>query len=299
LEKVRNVLKAGSRRFGNENWKFFGPDGCLLFINNEHRAEWYLKRNIVKVIGDKEVQFIKEPRIKRRKGDEYLLTPIERICVVCAAEDDLQKHHVIPTLYRQFMPDSYKSNNHHDVVIICSDHHEYYERTYSNFYRNELSEQYGVPTVNDLINDKTIIYRTHKILINKASSLMKYSSNMDIDKVMRLSEDICKSSPILKDFKGQFLTETELKKVIRVHRKALKGLADELDDYIGIKHAKKIVDKCIEQGTLYEFIVNWRRNFIENMNPKYMPSGWDMFKKITYDDDDQLVSTEIKDEIKI
>jgi hypothetical protein len=299
LEKVRNVLKVGSRRLGRENWKFYHPDGDLMFINNEHKANWYLKRNIVRLIGDKEVQFIDKPKVKRRPGDDYLITPIERICVVCGVEEELQKHHVIPTLYRQFMPDEYKSNNHHDVVIICSKHHEHYERIYSNFFRDELAELFDVPTVNELINSKTVIYRTHKIIINKATSLMKYNSNMDIDKLLRLSNDILKSTAVLKHHKDAFLTETELKKVVRYHTKALKSLADDLDDYIGIKHAKKIVDKCIEQGILYEFIVNWRRNFIENMQPQYMPVGWDMFKKINYEEDDKSISPKTQTTIKI
>jgi hypothetical protein len=284
VEKVRNVLKIGSRRLGRENWRFYHPDGDLMFINNEHKANWYLKRKLVKIIGDKEVQFLVEPRVKRRPDDDFLITPIERICVVCGADDELQKHHVIPTLYRQFMPDGYKSNNHHDVVIVCTKHHEFYERTFSNFFRDELALQYGVPTVDELINSKTLIYRTHKLIINKATSLMKFNSNMDLDKIMKLSNEILNGTSVLKNHNDRFLTETELKKVIRYHRKALKGLADELDDYIGIKHAKKIVDKCIADGNLYEFVVNWRRNFVENMNPKFMPVGWNLFKKIPYED---------------
>jgi len=285
LEKVRNVLKVGSRRLGKENWKFYHPDGDLMFINNEHKASWYLKRKLVKQIGDKEVQFLVEPRVKRRPDDNFLITPIERICVVCGAEDELQKHHVIPTLYRQFMPDDYKSNNHHDVVIVCTKHHEFYERTYSNLYRNELAIQFDVPTVDELISSKTLIYRTHKLIINKATSLMKFNSNMDLDKIMKLSQEIQAGTPVLKGYEDAFLTETELKKVIRYHRKALKGLAHELDDYIGIKHAKKIVDKCVKDGTLYEFIVSWRKNFIDNMNPEFMPVGWDMMKKIPYENE--------------
>lgn len=283
MEKSKNILVEGSRRLGKENWKFFHPDGELMFINNEHKANWYIRKNLVKIIGDKEVQFLNEPKVKKRPYDKFLSTPIEKICVVCGADDELQKHHVIPSLYRQFMPEVYKSNNHHDVVIICTDHHEYYERTYSNFYRDELSELYNVPTVNELINSKTQIYKNHKLIINKATSLMKYNANMDFDKIVKLSTEIIKNTPVLKNHKENFLTESELKRVIRFHRKALKSLGDELDNYIGIKHAKKIVEKCMVDGTLYEFIVNWRRNFVENMNPKFLPEGWDMFKQIADD----------------
>lgn len=284
MEKGKNVLVEGSRRLGRENWKFYHPDGDLMFINNEHKANWYLKRKIVKIIGEKEVQFLHEPKVKKRPFDAFLSSPIEKICVVCGVDDELQKHHVVPTLYRQFMPEAYKSNNHHDVVIICTDHHEYYERTYSNFFRDELAELYNVPTVNELINNKTQIYKNHKLIINKANSLLKFNANMDMPKIMKLSFEIKNNSPVLRYHTDDILTESELKKVIRYHRKALKALGDELDNYIGIKHAKKIVEKCIDSGTLYEFIVNWRRNFVENMNPKFLPQGWDIFKKLPDDE---------------
>lgn len=255
-------------------------EGRLRFINTEHKANWYLSRDLVKIIGEKEVQFLNPIKMEVESDDEFLLSPIERRCVICGAEDELQKHHIIPTLYRQYMPKVYKSNNHHDVVIICTKHHEFYERTFSNFYRDEIADDFGVPKISDLINSKTTIYRNHKVVINKASSILKYHDNMKLEKIIRLSQEIIETTPTLKDYQDLMLHESELVKVIRFHRKALKSMANELEDYIGLNHAKKIVDICMERGTLYDFIVEWRKNFVENMKPKYMPQGWSITKKI-------------------
>jgi hypothetical protein len=43
--------------------------------------------------------------------------------VMCGKTEDLCRFHIVPTIYRNHLPDSLKSHRSHDVVIMCFDHH--------------------------------------------------------------------------------------------------------------------------------------------------------------------------------
>jgi len=158
---MNNILKLGGKKLGKEDWTFYSMDNEPLFINNEHKVKWYLKRNLIEIIGERKVKFLYEIKGKSASNDPFLLSPIEKKCVICGNENNLQKHHVIPHMYRKFMPDEYKSNNHHDVVIMCNDHHFYYEKKYSDKMKNELALKHNVKTIQDLGKERIQILKPH------------------------------------------------------------------------------------------------------------------------------------------
>jgi len=49
-------------------------------------------------------------------------------------------------------------------------------------------------------------------------------------------------------------------------------------------HGSDVIKKIIEEGgdeALANFIKMWRQNFLDSLEPKHMPDGWDVDHKIT------------------
>ena len=44
-------------------------------------------------------------------------------------------------------------------------------------------------------------------------------------------------------------------------------------------HGKEVIEQVMAEGSMPEFIKNWRRNFMSN-DPKFMPNGWRIDHKI-------------------
>ena len=128
------------------NVHFQGPSGETMFHGDNEKALWYLNRNLVEVISrDPPVlRFTFSPGGPGHVGDEYYLTSKANRCVVCGAEEGLNRHHVVPSVYRRHLPPEVKDHSHHDVLLMCLSCHEKYEDE-ANQLKAELGESSGVP----------------------------------------------------------------------------------------------------------------------------------------------------------
>src|SRR5688572_30734553 len=147
------VLQPGSRKFDtNQNWKVLHPNGKHMFTTSQNRVKNYLKKNLAIIVADQVIQLTFMPEGEGFADDEIFgLLPRINQCVVCAAIDELQRHHVVPYHYRKFMPVDYKSRNHHDVVLICREHHQEYEMI-AKEYKTYIARKYDVGTIEELNN---------------------------------------------------------------------------------------------------------------------------------------------------
>jgi len=268
------TLRPGSRAFGKENWKFHTPDGTLLFVNNEHKMNWYLKKNLIEVIDfdDKTVRFIKQPQ--EVFIDPFIQTIIEKKCVVCGTEEELQKHHIIPYMYIRHLPEQYKSHNHHDVVILCENHHYHYEKNFSKEMGDKLAQLNNVKTIRELTLEFAYKIKTHSKIRNIAKSLLSHTSVMNIERQELLTQLIIDHTPSLNNSTSKILTKDEVIVALNYHIPIIQDLNSS--DYVVNNHAKRIVDVYLNNDNVFELLFLWRKNFIENMKPKYMPATWDI-----------------------
>lgn len=236
------------------NWKILAPDGELLFLTLKKRVDWYLKRNLAKVIDDETIQLTFEPKKRSSKDDKYNLSLKENKCVVCGSEDIelLTRHHIVPYEYRKYFPEEIKSRSSHDVVPICREHHNQYE-----LIADELKKD--ILLMYDITNDDKITQCRDKAL--KCAKLMLNNKNIPINRLEQIRADFILYSGI------QDLSEKNIIDFCENNRKTK-----------NISHI--VVEKLLEKNELEQFVKMWRKHFIDTMRPGFMPQHWSIERKI-------------------
>ncbi|RKP10051.1 hypothetical protein THASP1DRAFT_13409, partial [Thamnocephalis sphaerospora] len=129
------------------------------------RVQWYLSRGLARRIeppsleGNDDsslddvagglpivIQLTFTARGDGRAGNAFYLEDRRDACVCCNRQQQLTMHHVVPDLYRQHMPLSVKSRSSYDVLPLCIQCHDGYER-HAYRLKEAIAAQYGVPLV--------------------------------------------------------------------------------------------------------------------------------------------------------
>lgn len=250
-------MKSEAKRYGN--CKVYSPEGELMFLCNRSRIDWYLKRNLAVVLKTKPQLEAKLTFQPNGKGyayqDKYFFIPRKDRCVCCGEEDFslLTRHHIIPTCYRRWLPDEYKTHKSYDVVKVCRDCHDSYEIS-----AQELKQQ-----IADELNVE-IFGR-----VSKLSSIKGYANTL-LSHMEKLPEDVFdKMYSDVSEYLGKdYIGEGDLEKI-----STMKYCEDPNYKTWGLECIEKIND-------IESFIIMWRKHFIDTAKPKYMPEGWSIYKNI-------------------
>jgi hypothetical protein len=225
------------------NLKVYHPHGNLMFFSSKKKFNWYLRKNLAVKISDDSIQLTFEP--KGYGEDPKYLTPRENICVVTGETDNLTKHHVIPTQFRQYFPMKYKSKNSADVVAITRDAHDEYERE-----ADKLKEW----LIDVYISEEEINYNKSLNYIQKMlKTINNYRESIPSDKI----------GDMYKDINGY------LDNIKKINDDVIK--LSHLDNLKPIDFNKLIVERIGVEN----MIKLWKNHFIEKANPKYLPEWWD------------------------
>jgi hypothetical protein len=235
-----------------------------------------LKKDLAKIVEgqDQVIQLTFTPQGEGFADDE-IFGRLPRInqCVVCAAVDELQRHHVVPYHYRKFMPVDYKSRNHHDVVLICREHHQEYEMIAKD-YKTMIARKYDVGTIEELNNIyiSTVVERLRrKFKISKLlSTIVDNFNDIPITKIEVIGKEL--SNIIGFNVLNKSFDELEL-----IQKKLSKSIAKEKREVMNSNdyfHGHAVIAKFTCHEDFEVFIKGWRRHFIETMKPQYMPEGW-------------------------
>ena len=244
----------------------YHPNGDFMFYCDQRRAQWYLTRNIAKVLVENEnrieIQLLFEPKGPGPAADdEFNRHEIIQRCVVCGTVNDLTKHHIVPSCYKKYFPIEYKSRINHDVVIVCENHHHVYEDL-ANVLKDRLAEKYQIPNLTECAQMQSPtsnpLLKKFNLIKSLCNSYLKHIDNQEIsDKIYEklLTMNI--------DPKNQdihiIMNETDS------HIEIIKSLSTNFD------HGQLMVSKLDD---IDKFIKMWRKHFIDNMAPNFMPRGW-------------------------
>jgi hypothetical protein len=243
-----NLIPKERKIYGN--WQVKSPDGILMFRCDEKKAMWYVNRDLGEIIHNnpKIVKLKFQPNGLGNHHKKYGLVEMQNKCVVCGTDEYLTRHHVVPHCYRKFFPMEIKSHNFHDVLSLCIDCHEKYERKATNF-KSQIAEIYDAPINGDLLDNKEFL-RVRKL----ASCLLNNSEKMPKKRVFEVKNEIKKYFNLKK-----------------IHRKRLINLINIQFKVINRTHGEIVVSKI---DNIYEFMSSWRKHFIENNDCKYLPPDW-------------------------
>jgi hypothetical protein len=233
----------GTKRF-YDSYKMFHMDGTLMCSTTKDKALWYINRGLAEWMDDDQQSYrlLFVPNGKGKHDDDYYLQNFQNQCVCCGSKDLLTRHHVVPSAFRRYFPVENKAHSFHDVLFVCGECHETYERV-GDRYREELCERYLGRPFNELQNEA-----------NQSRSAIK--AHLTLERYGHL--------------------------IPPERRERLQQFAS-YKDTMEIKYfdwAKRVVEKLDTPEKLHEFVILWRKHFLEVMSPKFMPENWSVERKL-------------------
>jgi len=255
LSRLVKSFGVGQNRRVYGNYQVQSPDGILMFRCDEKRINWYIKRNLASYIDDKTIRLNFRPKGLGNHEKVFGLSQMKNHCVVCNTEDYLTRHHVVPTCYRKWFPLTLKSHNFHDVLLMCVDCHDSYERKADEL-KEKLSVDYLAP-----INGE-YEYNSELIKLAKMSATLL---NKDLSKIPKQRVFMMRKT-LREYFNYKRLSKSRLEKISTMRSKK-----------INKSHGEIVVNKIQD---LQKFIEMWRKHFVDNTNAKYLPENWSVKTKI-------------------
>jgi hypothetical protein len=173
--------------------------------------------------------------------------------VVCGAVEGLNRHHVVPSVYRRHLPPEVKDHSHHDVLLLCLACHEKYEDE-ANRLKADLGSTFGVP----LHGLRAPRDRERGRAVSFARALLRHGERIPQarrEEMLRLISGWAGKSP---------LSEADLQDIARLESTA------EGDR---IEHGQHVIAGTAD---VQAFIRCWREHFVRTMQPRFLPAQWDV-----------------------
>lgn len=227
------------------NCRVLSPDNILMFKCDLKKINWYIRKGLCTLV-DEDPMTIRlnfQPNGLGNHQKPFGLNIMKNNCVVCFTEHYLTKHHVVPSCYRKYLPLELKSHNHHDVLLLCVDCHEEYER-HADELKTQLSIKYNSP-INFEPNSE---FKYRKI----ASILLSENEKIPSERMNELRDEIKEYYNI------DNLTKCKLIELSKIKPHIIKP------------HGEKIMEETKHE----KFMEMWREHFVEIMKPKYLPNNW-------------------------
>lgn len=226
-----------------------------MFRTSSRRAMWYVNRDLATIEAEVPHLVIKLTFKPRGRGSHsFYCQKKENICVVCGGTNELSKHHVVPYCFRRYFPNNYKSSLSFDVMPLCEQCHNKYERI-ANLKKKVLEKVYNAEG-----------YKSVCIMARHASS---YRNLLNNDIPLPESRRKCISERLLAC--KQFLLERGF--VLDESNVLSKTEPDGRKNSIDCNY--RMGEIIVSQIENYDvFIKEWRQHFLETMKPQFLPKGW-------------------------
>ena len=304
IELLRNLKKEASQKsLVNssickgpiyDSCKMLAPDGQQLCFCDFKKMTWYIERNLAKEISkDPPVfQLIFEPNARgcvdeNLKSSNFYIESRTNSCVICGKTENYLRFHVVPILYRSCFPENLKSHKSHDVVLLCMECHEKASKVYETK-KEEISKKYGVPLNVMSVEKSSFLKLTQfqkkcKILMkNKTKSLPEFAQNRLKNNLREIFEFLMINSEFFKNFVIQNGIKCEKNediddKFLEIFCDKMKIDEKSLPEGKSNLHGKLVIEKVKD---LKEFIMEWRKFFIDSFQPKFLPKEWSVEHEI-------------------
>jgi hypothetical protein len=232
------------------NCQVLSPGGILMFRCDEKKANWYLNRNLGTVVSESPliVKLNFEPKGLGNHNKSFGLSEMGNKCVTCGNEEYLTRHHVVPYCYRRYFPTELKSHNFHDVLSLCADCHDAYERKADEL-KEKLATIYNAP-INGEVEVKGDMIKWIKI----ARALIGDTSNIPKKRIKSLKNEI-------KKYFG-------IKRLTMVR---LKSISETKTTFLRKTHGEVVISRI---DNIQTFIEMWRSHFLEHNDCKHLPKDW-------------------------
>ncbi|KAK8943176.1 hypothetical protein KSP39_PZI009394 [Platanthera zijinensis] len=138
-----------------DNCRIYANDGRLLCYCDRRKLEWYLRRDLAKVVEEDPpaIMLLFQPKGRPEDdGNEFYIQSKKNICVGCGEKNHYLRYRIIPSCYRMHFPEHLKSHRSHDIVLLCVDCHER-AHTAAEKYKKQIAKDFEVPLFVEKIAD--------------------------------------------------------------------------------------------------------------------------------------------------
>ncbi|KAM7495211.1 hypothetical protein LguiB_029820 [Lonicera macranthoides] len=129
------------------NCRIYANDGRLLCYCDRRKLEWYIRRDLAKLVEENPPAIILLFEPKGRPEDEdndFYIQSKKNICVGCGEGNHYLRYRIIPSCYRMHFPEHLKSHRSHDIVLLCVDCHEI-AHSAAEKYKRKIAAEFGIP----------------------------------------------------------------------------------------------------------------------------------------------------------
>ncbi|ORX89316.1 hypothetical protein K493DRAFT_318784 [Basidiobolus meristosporus CBS 931.73] len=260
-----------------ENGKVFSIEGKLLFRCSKKRLDWYHSRGLAKYVDANSIQLNFETKGSGRAEDKFYLEDQPNRCVGCGRHDQLTLHHIVPEMYRKYMPECIKSRSSFDLLPVCTACHDGYER-FSIQYKKALVENHSAP----LEGTGWILHPEHRSVSRAASALIKNRTKIPAGRVEELESIVLnwwrqshpESVALDNDILNQAveLPDREKSQHFKEHGEIV---VEQL-----MKHAMVTEEGHERWLDLEAFIISWRKHFLQCVQPRYLSPNWSVEQSV-------------------
>ena len=274
-----------------ESCKMLAPDGQQLCFCDNKKMNWYISRNLAELISEEPPVFrlFFEPNARgcvdeNLNNSNFYTAPRNNCCVICGETENYLRFHIVPLLYRSCFPENLKSHKSHDVVLLCLSCHEKARIVYDKK-KKEISEKYEVP-LNVQSDGKTNYLRLQQFQ-KKCKVLRREDKPLPEPARKKLIKDVFNSIGKLKEDFEHFKNFIETNKIKcekeeDINDDFLKYFTEQFEigtfnDIMKNMHGQLVLEKVKD---LKEFIIEWRKFFVDSFNPKFLPEEWSIEHEI-------------------
>lgn len=129
------------------NCRIYANDGRLLCYCDRRKLEWYLHRDLAKIVDENPpaIMLLFEPKGRPEDEDnDFYIHSKKNICVGCGEGSHYLRYRIIPSCYRMHFPEHLKSHRSHDIVLLCVDCHEIAHAA-AEKYKKQIAAEFGIP----------------------------------------------------------------------------------------------------------------------------------------------------------
>jgi exonuclease 3'-5' domain-containing protein 2 len=280
------------------NCRIISSTGRLVAYSDVSKAQWYLARGLatrveeddasldsIRAEGAFSVQLNFSPEERHGEHDfETMASLVPRMnrCVVCGTgPDHLARHHLIPKVYQRCFAVEQKAHRSHDVLLMCVDCHDLANGAVMVLKRR-LAREWNAPLEGI---GRTVPTQEERAVVKAASALQRSQEKVPADRIHLLHSivrgwwrDNCPEH--LSHLTDVFESAEALAYTSRLGREmprrgGWQAAITQADDYVS--HGRIVVERILEvqgENGIQEFIVRWRKHFIESLAPRFMPDDW-------------------------
>eukprot|EP01084_Bolivina_argentea_P262846 444668_1 len=307
-----NVLNNVGKKILFDNCKILQPDGSLLGFCSKCALQWHLNEGLAITVDKQTIKLKKTKPVKVQIFDEYIRTESPNVCFVCGNtnNNNLRKYSVFPLGYTRYInKDKYydRSCFNHDNILLCLFCNKKAQKTEIEF-KKLLCDKYKNVTHFEIPSKLWYAIKCAKTLrrYERRKQIPIYKQIKLLERVLIFIKVkykiICVEALIVCGFlringiktdgKTEIIFEQCLpfyynEKDILMNR-LIQLENEENDDVTLQKHIDKLADfnqkkqlqlHCKDLVAMFndrqlEFIEMWRKHFVDNMKPRFLPNDW-------------------------